>query len=306
MPTLNVQSALFTALIGDAAAMGTHWIYDPARLQDIAKTQDVAFLGPMAENYAGEVGYFAHEGRKSGALSHYGVALETVLHHLKQSQGAPEIKDYKARFVGVFGPGGHFSGYIDSPTRDALAKLAQDPDAPSGGDDLQLPALVAPIAAGHLGRDVWQPLQEITHCAPTAVAAGALVVDLLADLRGGTDLQTALENAMKAAPEPFAEPLQAALATDDADSVSYGEITGRACYLTSGLPLAFHILKHSSDTQDALRRNIMAGGDSCGRALVVGAVMGAARGVEDLPLGWSLQLRGALKRWQLVQDIAAL
>ncbi|WP_371170251.1 ADP-ribosylglycohydrolase family protein [Aliiroseovarius sp. 2305UL8-7] len=303
----RISDAIFGALVADAAALGLHWIYDEGRIANIVKNQHgFAFLEPDPANYEGVPAYFAHVTRKAGQGSQYGAALVGALEYLAQDGRSADAKGYQTSFISRFGPGGSFNGYIDRPTRDALTKITAEDTAPSGGEDNQLPALSAVLAAHHLGDELWKPLQSVTHANPVALAAGTLLVKLLSDLDTGGNVQDALRRSADQAPEPFKGGLRAALQADTSDSVVYGGTTGRACYLTEGLPLAFHILHNASDYTDAVRRNILAGGDSCGRALVIGAVMGAAHGVSDIPLDWVLRLEDGRRLWALCQEVSTL
>jgi len=64
---------------------------------------------------------------------------------------------------------------------------------------------------------------------------------------------------------------------------------GMACDLKSGVPSAVHNLATTSDYTTAIRNNIYAGGDNCGRAILVGALAGAVYGVDGdagIPQAW--------------------
>ena len=302
--TKLISATLFGALTADAAAMGVHWIYDVARLEEIAAAHDdVAFLSPDPDHYENVPSFFAHEGKEAGTLSHYGAAFAGLMHYLAQPE-PPSAETYADAFARAFGPGGTFSGYIDRPTREALGNIATGVQ-PSGGADDQLPALVPAIAMAHMGAARWLPLQQITHDNLLARDAGILVAGILREVQAGGDLHHVLSEAATHAPDPFGAPLRQALTTDVYDSVAYGEVTGRACALIQGLPLAFHILHQAEDFAGAIRRNILAGGDSCGRALVIGAVMGAAHGVEHIPLDWALRLENGHDLWCLSKTLAS-
>ena len=56
---------------------------------------------------------------------------------------------------------------------------------------------------------------------------------------------------------------------------------GRACPLDQSIPLTFALLRDAPDFVTGVRRNIRAAGDTCGRAILVGAVLGPRHGVPD-------------------------
>jgi ADP-ribosylglycohydrolase len=62
---------------------------------------------------------------------------------------------------------------------------------------------------------------------------------------------------------------------------------GQSCPLEKALPSVFLILlKHGDDFENALVKNVMAGGDSAARGKVIGIILGAAHGVRAIPERW--------------------
>lgn len=304
-------AALWGALVADAAALGAHWIYDVGRIADIARAQggSAAFLPVDAAHYAGGVGYFAHGMRRSGMGTQYGEVTRLALAACLRDGGF-DMAAYQADFTACFGPGGGWHGYIDRPTRGALANLAEGRSDPSGIDDDQLPALSAlpAVVLAHLNDpgDAVARAVSVTSDNAIARAHGGLFAGMLTAVVGGAALPLALEQAVAEMPDQtIAAPLRAALAAPNSDSVAFGETTGRACHLPMAMPLALHILTHARDFTDAVERNIAAGGDSAGRAVVIGALMGAAGGGADIPLGWSLRMTGGAALWDQCRALAA-
>jgi len=67
-----------------------------------------------------------------------------------------------------------------------------------------------------------------------------------------------------------------------------------ACPLEKGLPVIFHIARHAPNYATAVEANILAGGDSCGRSLLLGALLAVRDTLHDtsmedrsgIPLAW--------------------
>lgn len=295
-------AALMGALVADAATLGTHWIYDPARIASISGNSPV-FVPINAQNYDGVPAYFAHATRKDGDQSQYGEVLALAIRCIGTSDGF-DVTAYQDAFVAHFGAGGAYQGYIDRPTRGALDNIAADQRAPSGTDDDQHPAIAtlpAVVACYHGSDGFADRITAAVHITNVNEAAdhyAGIFADLLADVLSGTDLQHALKTAAKR--EPL---LQAALDTSEIDSIAYGEITGRPCHLHQGMPLAFHILANTDCYQTAVEANILAGGDNCGRSLMVGSLAGAAYGIAEIPLDWILATNCSRDIWPLVKKI---
>lgn len=302
-PPKAETAALMGALVADAATLGLHWIYDPDRIAKVGGARP-AFTAINAANYEGVPAYFAHAARRDGDLSQYGEVLALAMRSV-QDRRAFDASAYQTAYAAHFGAGGRYVGYIDRPTGGTLANIAAGHLEPSGVDDDQLPALAAlpAIVARYHGTAEFHSTVEsalrVTHVNEAASHYGRLFADVLADVLCGTALKTALATAARQ--EPL---LQAALDSSEMDSTAYGEITGRACHLHQGMPLAFHILARSDSYRAAVTANILAGGDNCGRAIVIGSLAGAAFGLDDIPLNWSLSLTSAQDHFQLSEKIS--
>ncbi len=308
MNTAARANMVLGALVADAAALGLHWLYDPDRIAQIAKRQGdrTAFTPIDAANFQDTKGYFAHADRKDGMLTQYGECLLLALRSILRTDGRYNANDHQTAFAAHFGPGGTYHGYIDRPTRGALTNIAADTQTPTGIDDDQLPATATlpAILAAHHGTPECdahiRAAMELTNVNTVAAAYGDIFTQLLSGLLGGGELLTGLQAATKAASGDISNALKDALSTPQTSSTDYAETTGRACHLPMAGPLIFHILKHSTSFEDAVERNIRAGGDSAGRAILIGAVMGAVHGRDPergIPLDWTLALQNGRAIW---------
>ena len=71
---------------------------------------------------------------------------------------------------------------------------------------------------------------------------------------------------------------------------------GMACDLNYGVPSVLHNVLTAPNYTEAVRRNIYAGGDTCGRAILLGALAGAVHGIggeSGIPQVWIDQLTHA-------------
>jgi hypothetical protein len=295
------SAALLGALVADAASMGLHWLYDPQRIAEVtAQTGAIAFCPNKAEHFDGAKGYYAHAARHDGQFTQYGEAAYLAAKTIAD-KGTFDVSKHQQEFVAHFGAGGAFNGYIDRPTRGTLENIAAEKLAPSGIDDDQHPAIATLPALIAAGQDNLLDAMQITNVNDVAAKYSTLLASLLRDVLNGTPVQDALTKTANGTPL-----LQAALDTDETNSVAYGEVTNRACHLPQGIPLAFHIMRHSSSYTDAVETNILAGGDSAGRSLIIGAVMGAAHGIatpNGIPLAWILKTDNNAEIWRTIQKI---
>jgi len=79
------------------------------------------------------------------------------------------------------------------------------------------------------------------------------------------------------------------LSLRDKDTPDVTSSFGMSCNLVFGFPSVTHNLVTSESYRGAVSQNIYAGGDSCGRAILLGAVLGAAYGTggeKGIPEEW--------------------
>jgi ADP-ribosylglycohydrolase len=295
------SAAVLGALVADSAALGLHWLYDPARIAEIEAARRLVFLSPDADNYTGSKGYFAHGGKSPGDSTSYGETCLLMLKHLAK-HGEFNRLEYQAEYRAHFGPGGAFVGYIDSPTRQTLRTLlsfepAEFPAA-SGADDDQHPALAAlpPVVATHVGtlEELLGRIEDtvrVTNNNALAVAAAQCSAVALFEVLQGAPMDQALANALPFAGNTLRPVLEEALALPALDCVAVAQHFGMSCHVAEGLPVIFHIARHASDYGHAIESNIRAGGDSCGRSIVLGALVAARAAIQNnsgfpIPLSW--------------------
>ncbi len=292
------------ALVADAATMGLHWLYEPERLAAIADAGDPVFRDADRRNFDGAKGYFAHEGKRAGEPSQYGAVLALAMDSLVASQGKPDIAGYQQRYLAYFGPGGDWRGYIDRPTRGTLANLeAGDGDKIpeiTGIDDDQMPAL-SPVPAvvaadpDHAGLETRVTgMVRITNDNALASEAALITARLIRAMLHGDDVSTALDAEADGAGDVLQPLLKEALDNAEQSTIDIAGHFGRACHVHQGMPVVFHILKTTGSFEDGVRKNLLAGGDSCGRAMALGSILGARFGFggeRGIPLPWLTRLR---------------
>ena len=295
--------AILGALVADASSLGLHGLYDTDRLADIALRGEPVFVAPDRANYEGAKGSFIHCMRQAGDMSTYGECCTLMLRQLAEAAGRFQRVTYQSLYRKHFGPGGAYVGHIDKPTRGTLIRLIphEDPATypqPSGVDDDQLPALacIPPVvvAAHRCGREdasLWGEIEHVvrvTNNNERAVDAGRAAGLLLLELLRGRKPLAAIDAAASRVADDLATRMRAAAEGSRMDVVSAASRFGSGCHVERGLPLICHIIAHAASYREAVIANIMAGGDSCGRSIVLGAAMAI---IDEVPLGWMARLR---------------
>ena len=298
-------AAILGALVADSAALGLHWLYDPERIAQVEQSKGLVFLQPDAQDYAGVSGYFAHDRKQSGDSSGYGELCQLMLRHFAQHGQFDRIA-YQTEYRNYFGPGGGYRGYVDSPPRQTLQTLL--PLKPeeflerSGADDDQFAALatVPVVVATHIGsqdalKSKIEQIVRLTNHNDTAVAAAQYAGLVLHDVLNGNPIAGALNHSLPHAGEKLQPLVKEALQTSTLDCTAIGKRFGTACHVMEGMPVIAHIARHVPGYRAAIEENIRIGGDSCGRSIMLGAIMAAHTSQQSdltsIPLEWLARLR---------------
>ena len=277
--------ALIGALVADAATMGLHWMYDQSHIETISQTGDVLFRQPDVNNYTDRKAFFAHAAKRVGENSQYGECVRVVAAVI-EAGGEYSTSAHRERFFQTFGACGSYSGFADRPTKALIAKIILEGDdisEASGSDDDQLPALCAVPAlfAYEQGIESVNNAVSVTSINAEATSGARVLYDCLQRLVEGKSLTDALTNSAHLAEPALAKLLIEALDKPSYDPLGVANHFGMPCHIKQGLPVAWHILKHATDFESAVRDNVRCGGDSCGRSMAVGSVAALVFGVPD-------------------------
>jgi len=300
------QLAVTGAAVADAATLGLHWLYDQERILSLEPSTP-EFHAHTQNDYNGVPGYFAHENRRTGQLSQYGEQMLTMLQSLSQQSGAYDKQHYQDEFVKTFGYGGTYVGYIDHATRDSLNNIAAAEAADTatndehfhGANDHQLPAvskLPALVAAYHDDDSLLKHVESairVTNNNENAVTFGLFSARLLKAAIDTGSLERVVDIA-KIENNPLIAPLmENVFNSGDVSTPTATAEWGMACDLDLGIPSIVHNLTQATSFKDAIRANIYAGGDSCGRSIMLGAILGscfAPSSEESIPKDWLAQV----------------
>lgn len=287
--------------VGDAASLGSHWIYD---LEEMAAAYPEGIHGfetPRQGHY--------HYGKRPGDLTHYGDGALILLESVAKLEHFDE-RDFGSRYIAAMNPK-TYGGYIDHATLETLdlkrefeEKHPGDHfDFQRGANDDQLSTVtsITPLVAAHYGDEgllgVVDRATRVRQQNERTVAYVRTFVQILLELLKGRDIHSALHRTEEVAGRITEQgslmkgkigsafmrlPASVEIATDQ---------LGQSCPLPCSFPSAVHsLLKFDSGFEETILRVIRAGGDNAGRAAMVGAWLGAHLGVDAIPLGWRQRL----------------
>jgi ADP-ribosylglycohydrolase len=267
----RLRGAVWGQFVGDAAALGTHWIYDLDELQQVYPHGIRGFEAPKEGHY--------HFGKKSGDQTHYGDGALVLLESLAK-EGRFSAKNFGRSLVEAFRPN-VYSGYIDRATRDTLENLqaftASNPseayDFQQGADDDQLATASRLAALTVRYRDdpsLLTAVEQATRVCQNkdeTVAYMKFNALFLLEFFHGRDINTALRRAEEqtVAVEPrFAEEIHHKIREAQKETVNdVIEATlalGQACPLPQSFPSAIQaLLRHPDDFESAILATLRAG-----------------------------------------------
>jgi ADP-ribosylglycohydrolase len=168
-----------------------------------------------------------------------------------------------------------------------------------GAKDMQhpaiakLPALVAmqtlaAVDEGALLQSV-ESAVRMTSDHPVSIAFGPVCAKMMQAALTGASMEKVVAAGRAVADADIDALLATAMTMTDQSSEDVAKHFGLACDLTFGVPIVAHTLVTAPDFTTAIRRNILSGGDNCGRAILLGAIAGAAYGVggeRGIPQAW--------------------
>lgn len=310
------RGAIWGQFVGDAAALGAHWIYNLSELQRSYPSGIQGFEPPLEGHY--------HYGKNPGDQTHYGEAALILLESVAELRRFDPC-DFGERFVAYFGSP-NYQGYRDKATRETLENYAlsrevnpREPfDFQQGADDDQLagPSRIAPVVVAHFkDENLLAVVETATRvCQNNERAVGYVKAQalILRELLQGRDVHGAIHRTE----EMVGQVVQGLLKSEivkktrqamDATLKKVVDATlefGQSCPLGSSFPSSIQAFAKNPDSYpETILATIRAGGDSAGRASMSGAWLGAHLGVEEIPVEWRDKLSARERIEQAVEKL---
>ncbi len=285
----NIHAAILASFVADAFSLGPHWIYDTERIDSL--------FGRVSQVTAPPEGSF-HKGKKRGDFTHYGdqtlLLLETIAGDRAFSIGA-FADAWQAMMAG-------YAGYFDHATKETLENrkegLAPE-SAGSGSTDLGGASRIAPLLA-IFGDDeaalvaAARAQTAMTHNVADVIDAAEFFARLTVRVLSGTDPASGIETLLPEGfdREPFAPWIRRGLASRTESTRSVVSRFGQMCGVNGAFPSVIHIIaRYPGDLKTALIENVLAGGDSAARGLIIGMVLAARQGIPAIPESWLAAMR---------------
>ena len=320
----SLKGMVIGQFLGDAASLGVHWIYNT---KDIASAYPEGLQGfetPAEGHY--------HAGKSSGDLTHYGDAAWVLLQALADEE-VFDVAVFGTLFAQKMDPINGYTGYFDAATRGTLEnyknhlEVSKEPYSfQEGADDDQLASIssLAVFVAFYISRlgavpedpsDLFVQLEQLTRVRQNndrAVAYCIAHTRLLLELLKGRDIHSAFHHVEEQLDtdakfdREIHRKLKDAFELKHKNTIEATDILGQSCPLICSFPAAVQsTMKHNEDFEVAILETVRAGGDSAGRAAMIGSWIGARIGAEGLPMAWveklslSSEIHAVLENWGL-------
>jgi ADP-ribosylglycohydrolase len=278
------KAMVLSSFAADSLALGVHWIYN-TRVIDKKFGRVEHFLKPERPTY--------HPTKERGEFTHYGDQTLILLESVAECNGF-NLADFSERWQSLFA---NYAGYVDGATKATLENLASEKsptESGSGSDDLAGASRIASLV--YVYRNDPQELMAgaraqtaFTHNNSHVIQSAAFFATIAHQILAGATPLAAIEQAKKDEfhSDPFKEWIQKGLESAEQDSRQAISDIGQMCEIPAAFPAVVHLIaKYENDLKTALIENVMAGGDSAGRGLLVGLVLGAHLGMDAIPSEW--------------------
>lgn len=285
----NAKAMVLASFAADSLSLGVHWIYN-TNVIDKKWGRVETYIKPERPTY--------HPTKDLGEFTHYGDQTILLLESVSARAGF-DLNDFADRWQQLFNT---YDGYFDSATKATIENIASGkPSTESGSDsdDLAGAARIAPLA--YLYQNDLEPLITSARAQTALTHNNSLIIDTAEYfarvvwnvLQGQTPtegLKTAKAGALDS--EPYSSWIDAGLESTAGDTRQVIKDFGQMCEVNAAFPGVIHLIaKYENDLYGALVENAMAGGDSAGRGLIVGLIIGAHKGMQNIPNPWLTDLK---------------
>jgi len=269
-------------LLSNASQLGFNWIYNSEFLKEYAKKNEMLMKVPNEEMYRKvKPSYHAYPNAPLGTLSVQGEILKWLYDNWeKDSTYSPH--EYYNLLLNAFKPGGFYYGYVESYGRilvyNYLANEMKNKDLIPLNDD-QLVGFMPYLAAKALNKSNNEAF-EFTKVLTKDETYLELfnLLDLVIDNKKSDDL--ILNNLNKLNNDLIDKIRNGILIKDTDEFLKHND--GTSCSVIKSMPIIFHLYLKHDNLLDALKENVVIGGASSDRALLLGFLYKN----DNLPSDW--------------------
>ena len=277
------KAMLLGSFIGDALALGVHWVYNTHVIDRKFGVVD-QYVDPLTSY---------HSGKSKGDFTHYGDQMLVLLRSLEAKAGF-DLDHFANAWRSFFDS---YNGYFDQATKATLQNLADGKDFKTCGspsDDLGGASRIAPLVYA-CPYDLPELIlaarlqTALTHRTDSVIDSAEFFSRVTIKVLDGTAPGEAIADTVETHYKGRILERYVSLGKKSTQKDTREAIAefGQMCEIEAAFPATIHIiLKHEKNFKQALVENIMAGGDSAARGMLAGMILGAHHGMEAIPVEW--------------------
>ena len=263
------QDLLEAIFIADALSFGAHWVYSTDKLKEEYSGIIDEYRAPMAK---------FHKGKEAGDLSHYGEQAFALLKSISENQSF-NLKQFRDDWIQ------HLENnemYMDHSMTDSMEKF-KNSDTLIGAENVELGGIARSLPLfleEEITKQDFSDLVHLTHNGKIVDQTAKFVFNVMQEVLAGKDYKKAIRNNKDL--NKFIEDSFEKIGSKD-KIVENADDRGQGCSIEQGLPIVLDVVWNADNLLEALTLNIMAGGDTSARAMVIAAFMAADEGLDSIP-----------------------
>ena len=298
----KLAGCFYGSLLGDAHSLAAHWVYNPKKIErDFGRITEI--ISPQTNKY--------HSAKQLGEFTHYGdqtILLASSIIKREDFQLGGFIDDWKSFWD-------DYPGYLDGATKGTLENLEKGADINSVGsdsNDISAAGRLVPLVVRYHSEADQTLIQsnveqtKATHADPQVIDSARFFALLIKQILQGESLSSAMQHTLSKQYESLPATDWVKLAREQLENPTGKamEKLGLTCHVDDAFPAVIYFIEKYSDSyEDAIIENTMAGGDSAARGLLIGAVLGALRGIKQVPPNWLNKLHNKSNIDNLYNDL---
>jgi len=280
----KARAMVLASFAADALALGVHWIYN---------TNVIDKKWGRVENYIKPERPTYHPTKDLGELTHYGDQTLLLLKSIAENSGF-DLNKFAANWQHFFKS---YDGYFDRATKATLENFGSGKaptQAGSDSDELSGAARITPLAY-YYRNDLAQLINSakaqtaLTHNNQEVIDSAAFFGEVVFRVLNGEKPTAAVKQTQGEGydRQPYSKWIADGIKSVEKDTRQAILDFGQNCEIAFAFPCVIHLIaKYENNLKEGLVENAMAGGDSAGRGLAVGMVLGAQLGVDAIPPEW--------------------
>jgi len=277
----NKKNAFLGAFIGDALALGAHWIYDTDKIyEEFGEIKGI--VTPLVDTF--------HKTKKKGEFTHYGDQMLMLAEYCLNNEKGFNKRDFLEYY---YEWSKNYDGYLDHATKETLNNIKKN--IYEGSESEELAGIISVPVMYYLSDDYKEDAikrTKATHNSTLVISIVSFILELLELIEEGYGIEESIEKLKKKSPSILLKLIEKAESKVSEEPIQTIKDFGQMCNGKNAFQSSLYlILKYKENFEKALLVNVQAGGDSAARGIMIGTILGAYHGVNVLPNEWKKDMK---------------